>query len=247
MLENFGHHKEKFNIGKWVAAKIYSDVKGNACSCGGKFAFYQEIKRRDKKSIFLPVCTDCKEPPTRFRIRAKLQDDRGKGRYVFIRKTLDGAYLEDPESVLDVFKRVEADEKMGKFRHTDYDKKTVKEKDLFKNVVAAYMGTQAKRRDLSPYSLVSKRKYSKKLADHFGEMSIHDIEAFHIEDYKLTLESHSNQVMCLGEMKTILNWASERYKLARVPKIVVPANKKRKSVPDLDATEDKIIPAIENE
>lgn len=247
MSINFGHDVSKRNIGKWMAAKIYSDIKSNNCSCGGKFAFYQEIKRRDKKSIFYPVCTDCKEPPARFRIRAKLADERGVSRYVFIRRTVGGDLIQDPETLLDVFKRVEEDEKLGKFRHTEYDKKTVREKDLFKNVVDAYIKMQSSRHDLSPYSLESKKKYSKKLVEYFGEFSIHDIESFHVEDYKVTLQSHSNQVMCLGEMKTILNWASERYKLARVIKITVPANKKRKDVPDLELAKDKVIPAIDND
>lgn len=230
-----------------MAAKIYSDVKSNTCSCGGKYSFYQELKRRNKESLFYPVCADCKEPPARFRIRAKLLDERGNKKYVFIRKTLTGEYIEEVEILLDVFKRIEEDEKLGKFRYTEYDKKTVKDRDLFKNVVASYIEIQSKRKDLTPYSLDSKKKYSKKLVEHFGEMSIHDIESFHIDDFRLTLQSHSNQVMCLGEMKTILNWASERYKLSRVPKIVVPSNKRRKSIPDLELAEDKIIPAIENE
>jgi integrase len=247
LSKNIGHDRSKFNIGSWVAAKIYSDVKGNACSCGGRFAFYQELKRRDKKSIFIPVCTMCKEPPARFRIRAKLADERGQKKYVFVRKTLGGQYLEDVEVVLDVFKRVETDEKLGQFRYTQYDKRSVKDRDLFKNVVAAYLVLQEKRTDLSPYSLDSKRKYSKLLLEHFAEYSIHDIEAHHIEDYKITLKSHTNQAMCLGTMKTILNWAAERYKLARVPKFEVPSSKKRKSVPDLAVAEDQILPAIENE
>lgn len=247
MSHDFGHDKSKQNIGKWVAAKIYSDKKDNTCSCGGKFAFYQELKRRGKDSIFYPVCTDCKEPPERFRIRAKLADERGNKRYVFIRRTLSGEFLNEIETLLDVFKRVEEDEKLGKFRHAEYDKKTVREKDLFKNVVKAYITLQEKRTDLSPYSLDSKKKYSKMLVEYFGEWSIHDIEGHHVEDYKLTLKSHSNQSMCLGTMKTILNWAHERYKLAREVKFEVPSSKKRKVIPDLGTAEDKIIPAIENE
>src|SRR5690606_9617173 len=47
--------------------------------------------------------------------------------------------------------------------------------------------------------------------------------------------------------KTILNWAEDRYKILKVPKFEVPSSKKRKKVPDLNITRDKIIPAIENE
>ena len=248
MSKNIGHlNKSKSNIGKWVAARIYSDVKNNACDCGGKYAFYSEITRRNKESIFYPVCTLCKEPPARFRIRAKLADERGKNRYVFVRKTLAGKYLEEVETLLDVFKRVEDDELLGKFRHNEYDKKEVREKDLFKNVVAAYIKIQSLRSDLSPYSLDSKKKYSNILVSHFGDVSIHDIEAFHIDDFKLTQKSFSNQAMCLGTMKTILRWASERYKLSRVPEFEVPSSKKRKKVPDLKVTIEQIIPAIKNE
>jgi integrase len=249
------HDKTKFNIGKWVAARIYSDDRNNACSCGGKFATYIEIKRRDKKSIFLPECSSCRQPPERYRIRAKLKDGSGKPRNVFVRKTIDGEYLTDPDTVLDVFKRVEADEKMGKFRYSDYDRDSVKKKDLFKNVVTDYLRVQSLRKDLSPYSLDSKRKYSRILVEGipadgltgFGDVSIHDIEGYHVEDFKLGLKSHTNQTMCLGEMKTILNWAQERYKLARVPRFEVPSSKKRKSVPDLEQARAQVIPAIENE
>lgn len=238
-----------------MAAKIYSDIKNNTCSCGGKFAFYQELKRRGKASIHYPVCEKCQLPPERFRIRAKLKDAHGNVKSVFVRKTLNDVYLEDIEVVLDVFKRVEADEQLGKFRSAEYDKKEVKEKDIFKHVVIAYIKAQEIRKDLKPYSLDSKKKYSKILVygheadklDGFGPISIHDIEAYHVEDFKNGLSSHTNQAMCLGEMKTILNWASERYKLTRVPKFEVPSSKKRKTVPDLNVTKDRIIPAIENE
>lgn len=256
MSHNFGHAKSKFNIGSWVAAKIYSDVKGNTCDrCGGRYCKYVEYFRRDKKPLSYPVCDSCNYPPARFRIRAKLADERGQKKYVFVRKTIEGQYLEDVETVVDVFKRVEADEKLGLFRYTTYDKKAVKEKDLFKNVVAAYLDLQAKRLDLSPYSLDSKKKYAKLLLigenpdkpNGFADYSIHDIEAYHIQDFKISLKSHTNQAMCLSTMKTILNWAAERYKLIRVPKFEVPSSKKRKSIPSLGTTEDKIIPAIDNE
>lgn len=260
MSFNIGHDKSKFNIGKWVAARIYSDDRRNACKCGGKFASYIEIKRRDKKPIYLPECEKCKEPPRRYRIRTKLADRSGNSKYVFVRKTVGGQYLEDTQDVLDVFRRVEEDEQLGRFRYSDYDKKSVKEKDLFKNVVVEYIRLQSLRSDLSPYSLESKKKYSRILVEGitdkdnanksvlgFGDVSIHDIEAFHVEDFKNSLKSHSNQAMCLGEMKTILRWSEERYRLQRVPKFEVPSSKKRKKIPDLEVTHDKIIPAINNE
>lgn len=230
-----------------MAAKIYSDIKTNTCECGGKYSFYQELKRRGKESIFYPVCETCKEPPARFRIRAKLQDQRGNRKYVFVRKTISGEFLSEINDVIDVFRRVEEDEKIGKFRSSDYDVKSVRGKDLFKNVVDEYIKIQSMRADLKPYSLDSKKKYSKKLVEYFGEFSVHDIEDFHIEDFKLAQKSHSNQRMCLGEMKTILRWAKNRYKMAHVPEISVPGSKKRKSIPDLELTRSKIIPAIENE
>ena len=255
MSQIYGHDKSKFNIGRWMAARIYSDDRGNACKCGGKFASYLEMKRRDKESIFVPQCDKCQEPPLRYRIRTKLADRSGKAKYVFVRKNLVGQYLEDPQDVLDVFRRVEDDEKLGKFRYSDYDKKAVKEKDLFKNVVSEYIKIQSLRQDLSPYSLESKKKYSKILVkgvpgdklDGFGEVSIHDIEEHHIEDFKMGLKSQSNKYMCLGEMKTILRWAKGRYKMVSVPEFEVASSKKRKTIPNIDQSRDKIIPAIENE
>jgi integrase len=262
MSNVIGHDKSKFNIGKWMAAKIYSDVKNNVCDrCGGKYCKYVEYFRRDKKPLAYPVCDSCNYPPKRFRIRAKLIDQSGKKKYVFVRKTADNKrYLEELEDVIDVFKKVETEEANGKFRYTDYDKKTVREKDLFKNVVEAYLKIQAQRSDLSPYSLDSKRKYLKilvngvlsedgvtKTHDGFGEISVHDIEGHHVEDFKLFLKSYSNQAMCLGTMKTIMKWAFERYKIARPIYFEVPSSKKRKIVPDLAITSEKIIPSIENE
>lgn len=256
MFKNLGHDVSKRNIGKWMAAKIYSDIKTNTCDqCGGKFALYQEFKRRDKPSIYYPVCDKCKMPPAKFRIRAKLADDKGNKRYVFIRRTAGGQLIQEPSDLLTVFTRIEEDEKLGKFRHTEYDKKAVREKDIFKNVVDAYIKSQEQRKDLKPYSIESKKKYSKLLVyghkgdevEGFGDMSIHDIEKHHVEDFKRGLTSHTNQAMCLGELKTILKWAKDRYKLSDVIEIVVPSSKKRKSIPDLEVVKTKIIPAIQNE
>lgn len=239
-----------------MGCKIYSDVRGNLCKdCGGSFTKYQSIKQK-KEEISFPVCNQCNTAPEKFRIRAKLKDEYGKSRYVFIRKNLADEPLNSIMDVLGVLGKIHIDLESGKFRHTEYDKKKVQSAHLFKNVVAAYLAyhePRVTRKELSPYSMESKKKYSKILvnglgkAKGFAEVSIQDIEAHHIEDFRNALESHSNQRMCLGEMKAILNWAKERYKLLSVPKILVPSSKKRKVIPDLNITRDKIIPAIDNE
>lgn len=238
-----------FNIGEWMGCKIYSDVRGNACECGGSFTSYHTIKKKSGE-ITYPVCSNCGVTPDRFRIRAKLKDVHGKSKYVFIRNNIAGQKMTDIDDVMGVLSKIQIDSDAGRFKASDYDKKSVQDSYLFKNVVDAYLkfnGPRVQRKELSPYSLESKKKYSALLVKYFSSYPIHEIEAHHIMDFKNTLESFSNQSMCLGEMKTILNWAAERYKLPRVPKFEVPSSKKRKSVPDLDITRDKIIPAIDND
>ena len=231
-----------------MGCKIYSDVRGN-CPCGGSFTKYQIIKNRSG-DLKYPICDLCGVTPSRFRVLAKIKDNFGKQKYVFLRKNLAGEPLTDIQDVFALTSKVHTDQAIGKFNYSEYDKKVVKEGQYFKNIVVEYLnfqGPRVLRKEISPYSLESKKKYSKKLSDYFGEIPIFDINGPSIEIYKNTLVNHSDQVMCLGELKTILNWAKRLGKISSVPSIEVPANKKRKSVPNLMVARDRIIPAIENE
>lgn len=237
-----------FNIGEWMGCKIYSDVRGNACCCGGRYTAYQTLKKKTGE-ISYPVCNLCSTTPDKFRIRAQIKDSHGKKMPVFIRNNIAGQKLTDIDDVLGVLNKIQIDTDAGRFKVSDYDKKSVQEAFKFKSVVEAYIKyniPRVERKELSPYSLESKKKYSNLLKKHFADYPIHEIEEHHIEDFRNTLVSYSNQSMCLGELKTILNWAKSRYRLLRVPDIKVPSSKKRKSVPDLDITRNKIIPSIKN-
>lgn len=244
-----------YNVGDWLGAKIYSDAKGNKCSCGGTFTARTMFRRR-KGDVEYPVCDKCALPPEFFRIWASVVTEDGSKKDIFIRHSpLTGDRLTEIEQCLSILDQVESDRVSGNFDVRKYESKKTKDAFLFKNVVPMYLDFHKKRLErgeISPYGYESKVKYSKFLIDEnnkyaFANKDVAKIKVHHIEDYKNSFtDKFSNRDMSLGELKTILNFALQKELINRVPQFEVPSSKKRKEVPDLKVTRDLVIPAIKN-
>ena len=71
--------------GAILSARIYADVKGNKCLCGGIFSKREPYKK--DSLIILPVCSLCGEDPALYVIDATVKDDNGNKVQVRIRNT----------------------------------------------------------------------------------------------------------------------------------------------------------------
>lgn len=232
-----------FNTGDWLSAKIYADARANKCACGGKFDGKQTIEEVD-----FPVCRACSKTPQKYRIRAQIVDETNTISYIDIRHDHMGRRLNKARDCLGLIDRVKDEIQAGKFDVRTYESLKKKDRFLFKNFVPEYLAfheLRFKRGEITEYSIDSKRKYSKMLLSFFGKFDIAKITGPAIETYRNGFtEKFSNRDMSLGELKTILNHALKMEKISKIPRFEVPSSQKRRDVPDLNITREKVLPAI---
>ncbi len=240
-------HKRTTNIGDWMASKIYSDVKNNTCSCGGKFSKFIE---EDGKN--LPVCDSCHEPPPLYRIRAQVKDRYGDIKYITVRHSQNGKRLTKPFHCLTLLETIDEELEAGVFDISKYGSKKMKESYKFKNFAKSYLEhnqRRLERGEITPYGMKGKKKYVKILVEHdiFKNLELRQIRPLHISDFRDSFtEKFSNRDMALGELKTMLKFAKEKNMIQDIPEFgKIETSQKRDQVLTIDQAR-AIIPHIEN-
>lgn len=214
-IQNLGNIKTH-NNGDWLSEKIYSDVKGNACACGGKFTAYKEVE-----GIDFPTCAACGKTPPRLRIRAKLMDAHLETHYAFIRHNLLGERLTSVAKALGVIDRVREDKKAGTFDFRKYDSAKNREHLAFDKFSTDYLAHQSARVDaklISPKSFEAKQSAVAHLRKYFGTFEINRINRGHVAKFKASFTQHFRaRDLALGELKTMLNYAVENELIKEAP------------------------------
>jgi integrase len=203
------------NRGNFLSAKIYADVKGNTCECGGKFT-----GRKTKENVEFPVCDSCKEPPSLFRISAKIEDMDGESKRVTIRRTKDKERLKFESDIIYTYRIIKRDLENGEFNVNDYQSKKKQENLIFKNFLLSYMKHHEKRYkkgQLTFEGLRDKKKSHKHLLEFFANISIDKIRKYHISKFEDNFEGTDNTLRkAKSELKTILLFAQKRDYITKV-------------------------------
>lgn len=231
------------NIGFWMGAKIYSDIKGNECPvCGGSFNGKESFKYRvgqSTKELTYPVCNKCGLPPAAFRIRAKISDPSKKAGYVFIRHDKGGNRLTDPLDACQLIKQIDQEAIKGEFDFKEYDSKKALEFLKFPNVVATYLTEEEnrmKRGELTPKGFLSKKSCSKVLIEYFKDTLASKIDELEIIGFKNSFtDKLRTRDLALGELKIILKQAKKKKLISTVPDFEpIPKARKKDSVISLE-------------
>lgn len=209
---------QTFNKGDFLSANIYSDVRGNNCSCGGKFS-----ARETFKGYEIPCCNKCGENPTLFRISAKILDINNQPKRIEIRHDIEGERLRDAIDCLGVLKQVRREIKDGVFDVRRYDSKISKESFLFENFIEGYKkeyDNKLKRGEISPAGLRKKLSLIRiHIQPYFTGVDINNISAPMIKKFKSSFtEKLRTRDQALSELKTILNYAYEYELIQRMPR-----------------------------
>ena len=241
-LEAIRNH-ETGNVGYWLSAKIYAAERVKECSCGGKFNSTAEVE-----GVTYPVCCLCSKAPPKLRSRAQVIDITGKPDYIDIRHDDKGRRLIEIRKCLGIIDDVKDEIESGKFDVRKYESRKKRERFVFEHFVKEFLEFQEnryKRGEITEYSFDSIKKYSKMLVPFFGKYDLSKIDNPDIEKYRNSFtEKFSNRDMSLGWLKTILNHAVTMKRIRVAPKFEVPSTKKRKDVPDLNITREKVLPAV---
>ena len=237
--------KNTTNIGHWVSAKVYSDVKGG-CSCGGRFSVFEVLRRR-KGDIKYPVCDKCRLPPELLRIRAKVIDQNLTCKYVDIRH-YEGQRLTEINDVLSIVNQVDREIDLGIFDVKKYDSKKKRDAYLFPNILhhtrekdgeegyLEYHRNREARGEIKYYGMKNKVKYCRVLEKYFKDTDITTIDEVKIDEFKNSFtDKLSNMRGGLQELRVILKFAYKKKKISRIPLFEpIPSAPARQTSTDID-------------
>lgn len=223
----------KFCKGSIVAARVYADVKGGKCSCGG--AFSKRVSYPDDKLLLLPVCEreSCEKRPSLYVIDVDGKDENGNALKFRIRNTKDSERLDTPTKVAYIINVIQREMMDGSFNVRHYDSSKSKEAFIFKNYVEEYLEHHKRRllrEEISPKGLKDKEGLIKReLLPFFGNMELFRIKDVVIRKFKDTYVSKlRTRDLALGELKALLNQAQRDGLLTVSPKFEpIPRAKKR--------------------
>jgi integrase len=203
------------NIGLWLSAKIYSDMK-KGCSCGSDA--WNSTPIRGLPGYETPTCSKCGKDPELYVIVATVKDETGLKKRIKIRHTQDGKRLKEYLDVTYTLQQVLREIKEESFDVRRYESQESRESFRFDRVVENYLGFHEKRvarGDLSPGGLKDKKTLIKNhLAPWFKEMDIAFITAKKVKEFfNSYTESLRMRDKATSELKTILYFAKDELEL----------------------------------
>lgn len=240
----------KFCKGSIVAARIYADVKGNQCSCGGLFT--KRVPHPEEELLIVPKCAACEKYPPLFLIDVDAKDINGRPARPKIRNDQNGSRLDKVSKVLFTIERIQEEIKNGVFDVRKYDSEITKEAFIFKNYVKRYLEHHERRllRDeITPKGLFDKKGLiARELLPFFGNIELSAITNVKIAEFKdLYVSKFRTRDLALGELKALLNQAEKDGMLVRAPKFdKIPRARMREEIIPRELAE-KTIEAIDVE
>lgn len=221
-----------------MGTRVYADVKGGKCPCGG--AFSKRVTDPKIPNLSMPICSACNEPPAFYAIDVDAKDENGTTIKFRIRNTKDTERLDSADSVKYILKVIQREVMDGTFNVNYYASAKSKEAHVFKNYAVEYLKhheRRLKRKEISPKGLKDKKGLiERELIPFFGNKELFRINDVEIRKFKeLYTEKFRTRDLALGELKTILNQAERDRMISRAPKFEpIPRAKKRSEVIPLE-------------
>jgi hypothetical protein len=121
----------KYCKGSIVAARIYADVPGNKCQCGGVFS--KRVPHPDEPLVKVPKCTGCDSPPPLYRIDADAFGLNGEKIRIYLRHDQNNSRLNKIAKVLFTIERIQQEIIDGSFDIRKYDSEESRLSFIFEN------------------------------------------------------------------------------------------------------------------
>ena len=233
-----------------MSARVYADVKGGKCACGGVFTKREPY--RSGSLLLLPVCIQCGKDPSLFVIDTDAKDVNGNKIPFRIRHTKDGERLDSRENVAYIIKVIQKEISEGTFNIRMYASAKNKESFIFKNYIIEYLKFQELRvvkSELTPKGLIDKKGLIKReLLPYFGKYELFRINPALINRFKDSyIDKFRTRDLALCELKALLNQAQRDELITTTPKFdPIPRAKGRNEIITKDLA-DKTISKITKE
>lgn len=224
----------KFCKGTIVAARVYADVKGGKCPCGGNYS--KRVPDLYDKDLILPKCNKCDSFPSLFLIDVDILDENGIPDRRKIRNTKDAERLDNPTKVAYIINVIQREIMEGSFNVNHYASAKAKDSFKFKNYVKEYTAHHERRLlrgEISPKGLHDKKGLiTRELLPFFENIDLFRINSALINKFR---DSYTSKLrtrdLALGELKALLNQARRDGLLSVVPKFEpIPRAKKRDEI-----------------
>lgn len=227
-----------------MAARIYADVPGNKCQCGGVYS--KRVPHPDDHNVIVPKCASCDAYPSLFLIDADARDLNGGKIRVKIRHTQNSDRLDKMSKVLFTLERIAQEINEGSFDIRKYDSAISKEAFIFKNYAKEYEAHHERRLvrgDITPKGLLDKKGLIKReLLPFFGNHELSRINLSLINKFRDSYVSKfRTRDLALGELKALLNQAVKDGLLQVAPKFdPIPRSKIRGDVIPMDVARETV-------
>lgn len=228
-----------------MAARIYADVRGKPCPCGG--AFSKRVPHPDDNQVIVPKCDQCEKYPSLFLIDVDIKDLNGAPDRVKIRSDQNNQRLDKISKVIFTLETIQKEIAEGSFDVRKYDSKASRDSFIFQNYyfdkyLPKYEGPTATKK-MSPKGLKEKKGFFKReLLPYFGKKDITKLNSAEIKKFKDSYKTKfRTRDLALGELKALLNEAVEDGLIVIPPRFEpIPRAKQRTQVIDHSVAIDTI-------
>lgn len=221
-----------------VAARIYADVKGNLCPCGGKFS--QRIPYQECPSFIIPKCNSCGSNPALFVIDADTIGINGKPGREKIRHSQNGDRLDSVFKTVFTINNIISEITNGTFDIRRYSSVEDRKALIFSNVASEYIShleRRLARGEITPkYIKDQKGLIKRELIPYFWTTEISSITSVKVSRFKDSYTSKERtRDVSLGALKTLLKYAKKNEYISEMPDFdPIGRAKKRKNIIPLD-------------
>ena len=224
---------QKYCKGLIVAARIYADVAGNKCSCGGKFT--KRIPHPDAPSFIVPKCDKCDSNPPLYLLDVDTVERSGRKDRIKIRFTQNGDRLDSAFRAIFTINEIIREIESGVFDLRKYSSLEERKSLIFSNVLKEYLASLEK--TAGPKYLKDTRQIvSKHIEPYFGKFEVSSISSQMIRKYRSIPTKHERtRDKVVGALRAIMGWAKANDYISEKPDFdTIPRSKKRKEIISMD-------------
>jgi integrase len=208
--------------GRILSARIYADVPGNKCLCGGKFS--KRVPYDEDEPTKVPRCDKCNKLPPLFRIDADAKDANGKSIRVWIRNTSERTpqRLDKIAKVITTIETIQREMTEGTFDIRNYDSEASKQQFVLRNYVEK-MYLPGYEEKIKSGEVQAKYIDDKKsllrlhILPYFGNLELRNITAPLINAHKKKFNTRRIHHQARAELKCCLNQAVQDGMLTVAP------------------------------
>lgn len=221
-----------------MAARIYADVAGNKCSCGGKFT--KRIPHQDAPNFIVPKCDKCDSNPPVYLLDVDTVDKNGKKGREKVRHTQNGDRIDSAFRAIFTINEIIKEIENETFDLRKYLAQEERKSFKFSSVLDDYIDhltKQKERLDVTPkYFKDQLGLIKREIRPFFEKFDVTAIDKHLIRRFKDSYTTKfTTRNKSLASLRTILSYAKDYGLINEKPDFdPIPRSSKRKDIISLE-------------